>query len=92
MIETTYITHENSIYSNCKVITAYYNAPNENYPVAICTLVENPDKTWIVKSELSRTTAEWTKNFDNYGQALTEYYRRIHAFLEYKFPKLDFEL
>ena len=91
MIETTYITHENSIYKNAKVVTAYWNAPNEQSPVEICSLIEDIEKRWVVKSHLSRTTSEWSKSFESYGHALKEYYRRIFAFLEYKFPKPLFE-
>lgn len=89
MIDQLQIEHKREDYPNAKLLIAYYIAPNDKVEIVRLreSLGVNREK-WTVSSHLSRTTAEWAKSFDAHGPALSEYYRRIHRFLDYKFPTL----
>ena len=44
------------------------------------------DRPFSVVSNQALSSAKHTIAFDNYGQALAEYHKRIYEFLHYKYP------
>ena len=83
------IDHKTEEYGNgikeIAEFVSHHEAPRE-----IVSLFRSIDGDFTVSSNRSLSTAEFPLNFKTYGAALSEYYKRIHKFLEYKFKFHDF--
>ena len=64
---------------------SHHEAPRE-----IVSLFRARDGDYTVRSNESLSSAELPLKFKTYGAALSEYYKRIHKFLEYKFSVSPF--
>ena len=83
------IDHKTKTYRNGVKETAEFVSHHEA-PREIVSLFRGIDGVFTVSSNRSLTTAEFPINFKTYGEALSEYYKRIHKFLENKFKFHDF--